>query len=809
MNLFEKQIEIEEISFFEKVDKNTVLLEKTKIDNTVGFQFLFNKCLIDFEPILEQFKKKNSNEFIKKLDNKIFINFFLSNILKGEIEDLSLIKVYKNVYKDILNNMNYNEYKKTDKVYFNLIKDKKHKMGKLYTLNSMTNLFRKNRNFEKQNVFEEKDFNELVRMCMKCIYQTNIFKINILKVYKNYKTLMKTNITLDKELFEKIDEINMLNTLKDFYYLPMVSKPISWKEGERGGYYTNYPSYTLLKESRKLNENILNENYKNKDLLNCLNVLQNTKYKINEFILNEFSFILNEVGGGVCDIPLVNGYKLPENVVVEDEENLTEQEKLEIKENRRKIAYIRQYNERMKQKVLSYKLIEKIALEFKQYENIYFVYNYDFRGRVYTLQSYLTTQGLEVAKAMLDLQGKKIGNDIKTINNLKVHIVNSYGNDKCTIEEAISWFDKNEEMILKCGEEPRLNKEWYYTDKPFSFLRGCKEWYDYKKSGYSPDFITTMICYIDGKCNGTQHMSAMALDKETAELVCVIGDKPRDLYQEFLNILKEELKKGESDLEKEIFEKVDRKMVKRNVMTTSYSATVAGFKQQILDELKDRNNKLGPNKRFFKNGDYFVAEFLSKKNMELMKKVLKSTVLVQEFLKECVSIYFKLGCGNSIKFSNNVGFVVQQNYFKEEKIKVKTYLKTFKVKRKKTHTYTSYFKETDEVNLIESKNGISPNFTHSQDSGHLVRVVNRIGKDISVVHDSFGTYCCDIENLKNVLKEEFVNIYKEDVLLKFRNDLINSCSNDKKKLLKEKLPTFERFHTFKIEEVLDSVYFFR
>ena len=38
----------------------------------------------------------------------------------------------------------------------------------------------------------------------------------------------------------------------------------------------------------------------------------------------------------------------------------------------------------------------------------------------------------------------------------------------------------------------------------------------------------------------------------------------------------------------------------------------------------------------------------------------------------------------------------------------------------------------------------------------------------SVVHDSFGTHACDIEQLGVVLREKFIEVYKEDVLDNFR-----------------------------------------
>ena len=41
-------------------------------------------------------------------------------------------------------------------------------------------------------------------------------------------------------------------------------------------------------------------------------------------------------------------------------------------------------------------------------------------------------------------------------------------------------------------------------------------------------------------------------------------------------------------------------------------------------------------------------------------------------------------------------------------------------------------------------------------------------ESFAVVHDSFGTHACDMEDLSTVIRQEFVKIYSEDVLQNFK-----------------------------------------
>ena len=69
-------------------------------------------------------------------------------------------------------------------------------------------------------------------------------------------------------------------------------------------------------------------------------------------------------------------------------------------------------------------------------------------------------------------------------------------------------------------------------------------------------------------------------------------------------------------------------------------------------------------------------------------------------------------------------------------------------------------------------------------------------QSFAVIHDSFGTHACDMEILSAVLRKTFIELYSEDVLLKFSEEQT------------EALPELPKYGTLNINEVKDAEFFF-
>ena len=89
---------------------------------------------------------------------------------------------------------------------------------------------------------------------------------------------------------------------------------------------------------------------------------------------------------------------------------------------------------------------------------------------------------------------------------------------------------------------------------------------------------------------------------------------------------------------------------------------------------------------------------------------------------------------------------------------------------------------SNNADSVKQVNGIAPNFIHSLDSCHMMKMINRANAEgissFHCVHDSFGTHAADIERLSDIVKEEFISIYSEDVLENFKKEIELQTSVD-------------------------------
>ena len=70
--------------------------------------------------------------------------------------------------------------------------------------------------------------------------------------------------------------------------------------------------------------------------------------------------------------------------------------------------------------------------------------------------------------------------------------------------------------------------------------------------------------------------------------------------------------------------------------------------------------------------------------------------------------------------------------------------------------------------LTKIANAVAPNFVHSLDASHLDRVVLRAhaeGMHPVTIHDDFGVHADDTERFHQIIREEFVAMYRDNTIL--------------------------------------------
>lgn len=255
-------------------------------------------------------------------------------------------------------------------------------------------------------------------------------------------------------------------------------------------------------------------------------------------------------------------------------------------------------------------------------------------------------------------------------------------------------------------------------------------------------------------------------------------------------------------------ERLPRRGIKKAIMTYPYSATLRGMTKDLQDDelhkrwrhsepdtesqeehvYMDLNDTLEPQQRFV----------LSWILCEVIRKAIQGSFPVVDALLGWFGTVARTVAmdGNVIHWSSPTGFIVCQDYRKENKIKISALGKRF-----------VYYEKLEEQNPRKHQSALAPNFIHSCDAAHMMRTVNAAFdkgiRSFRIIHDSYATHASDMDTLSAILREEFVKMYSEtDLLGKFVQDLTKNTGTTKP----IHAPPVE--NTLYLDQVKKSKYFF-
>lgn len=499
-------------------------------------------------------------------------------------------------------------------------------------------------------------------------------------------------------------------------------------------------------------------------------------------------------------------------------------------------------------------------------KTFYHLFYLDFRGRAYPATAYLHHQGSDVARGLL-LRDDKAPLGEHGYKWLLVSAANNWGGDsgrvdgkktdKIPILEREAWALENLDNLIGYAQYPRENMGWMEADKPWQFLAVCLELHMVKfhlDFGHPlEEYESNLEVYLDGTCNGHQHLAALTKDETIAAQVNLTPSKyPADLYGfvarnvwaeienryqmlspqkvqlgkeylEELNSYKEayhtakgsdaknktraeliafkEVNKKHSDYAAIIFwrevkdSKERRKVVKRNVMTIPYGASAYGLGEQIIQDSKRYGIP------YLYNIEYKFASYLGRLVYTTCTKHLARSIDLLNHFEDC---------GKEAEMRNDylswvvplTGFPVTQHYI-EGKVK-KTWIQYGPREGEKLKT--NQYSNTKQVLLsyleqpIPSRNkqaqGAAPNIIHSLDAAHLAFTVASSDYPITTIHDSFGALAGHTEYLYKHVRSTFVFLYEDFDPLNYISESIDLEIDD-----------IDR-GTYEVKDTLESEYAF-
>lgn len=634
------------------------------------------------------------------------------------------------------------------------------------------------------------------------------------------KTVLIVNIS--DAAFTAIEQTEAARALLCPMYMPMIVPPADW-EGPLGGgyisaavpplYLVKTPNRTYLKDLSRIPM---------PEVYDAINTLQRTPMRVNSWILEMFKEV-SKLPGPVAGLPA--NELLPEPPKPPDIETNDIARKLW----RDKAAEVWRRNYQTKSHKILYAQIESTADRFVGEEAIYYPYQMDFRGRVYTIPTGLHPQGNDLAKSLLEYaEGKPIETE-EAASALFVHAANCYGLDKLSLDDRVKWVKDRIGMIAGCASDPVEKTAWMDADEPWQFLRACSEIVGFMSDGYG--FVSHISVAMDATCSGLQHFSAMLLDQKGAEATNLVpAPTPRDIYADVAEAATKRLEaiatpKWTGNLppfpslkavaEEAIAEKViawkeiaypfmasawlkygvDRSTVKRCVMTLPYGATKFSHRTFILDHIEKRT-KRGEEHPFdvlHKEAANFLADIV----WEAIQDHVKVATDIMSWLRECA----RLASADNLPISwvTPCGFPVLQAYQRNRAKVVELSLG----ERQRVITLTE---TSGRIDAAKQANGFSPNFVHSCDAASLMKAVNRAAKQgvtgFTVIHDSFGCHAADAYTLGSAVRDTFVEMYTEQaVLADLHDELKLSLPAD------AKIPPLPPQGDLDLSQVAESLYF--
>ena len=455
-----------------------------------------------------------------------------------------------------------------------------------------------------------------------------------------FRLTAEGRLDLTPEALDKLEDISSDLILRRLVGVPMTSEPLCWAEG-----VLHIPTpediplpYPLVRSFQKPVRAHVEKAIRSgqaAQVLEALNAIQSVLWAINEPIAKLVRHCY-EHHIAVPGLPSRKDLPKPEHPQAWEE--MTKDQRYAWRRKANEIATVNRglIGERI---ILARDLA---TAEYLAGSKFWIPHNIDYRGRVYGIPHFQFQRQPHIRAMFQFAEGQLV--DAEGLYWLKVHLANVGDFNKISkapFDKRVWWVDDNLERLIATAADPLADLWWLEADKTFMFVAACmalRDAYDNKPVRLPVSF--------DGSCSGLQHLAAMSRCEQTGELVNLKNAKqPQDIYQTVANSVKTKVqadlcsertynfKTSEegvtrtvriADLAKLVMDYgVSRSLVKRNVMTYSYSSKRAGMQEQILEDtmrplqLQVLSGELDAHP-FGEDGGYAAARYLSEVTLSLI-----------------------------------------------------------------------------------------------------------------------------------------------------------------------------------------------
>jgi DNA-directed RNA polymerase len=584
---------------------------------------------------------------------------------------------------------------------------------------------------------------------------------------------------------------------------PCVEPPIDWTSGTDGGFHTP----RMRRAAPMLVRGPASSRHPYREaampiVLAAINAMQRTGWRISQPMLD---IVLEVAANGGCKAggeivssdfapkPVMPDWLTPDMTV----ESMTAAQEQQFRAWKLRLAEWYTSRKINGSKYNRFYAASRTATAFRDCPELYFVHFADTRGRVYPYTYGVSPQGSDLQRALIEFAEGKPLDTPDAVRWFLIHGANKFGFDKADLMTRALWAESRSELWLHIAVDPLNHREWEEADKPLQFLAWVLEYAEWMNAGGA--FVSHLPISMDGSCNGLQNLSAMLRDEVGGAATNLTeSDTMSDIYKIVAERTLERMSAHIPETPEEAVAKerwlahgINRKVVKRTVMTTPYGVTQQAAVKYIVSDYLSQRTDTGFDRREWRKAAYFLMKFLWPaigdvvvKGRQIMTWLKKgSGKIVGGFEKDQEPV---------IWWVTPSGFPASQCYFEMELHRIRTHLHG----EEKIRVYS----ETDAPDSNKHMSGMAPNFVHSMDASHLHLTANAAKDEgigsLAMIHDDYGTHAADAGKLFRIIREQFVSMYE---------------AHDPLRSLQAKYPEVgvppER-GTLDIREVLRSKFFF-
>ena len=504
---------------------------------------------------------------------------------------------------------------------------------------------------------------------------------------------------------------------------PMTIEPNDWTTETPGGYLLNevMRGHHMVRRGKPTL-------IQGETPIDFLNKIQKVGYVLNDHVVN-VARTFQERGVEVGKfIPVVEMPLPPKPPDIADN-------KESRKDYRRRAAEVCNTNAQAFMKSCRTRMTMNAVEIFSKYEKFYIPWSFDYRGRAYPIPAFLTPQDTDFGKSLLKFHEQSFMTP-EAEAWLAFQVATTYGLDKATMQERQQWVKDNQSLITRVAEDPIRNlSDWDEVDEPWQFMAACEEYYACVMTCSRQH--TSLPVATDATCSGLQILAGLAKDASTAKLVNVLpSDKPQDAYK----VVAEQATPNVPDSIKPY---MDRKTVKRVVMTVPYNAKPYSNRGYIREALKEKGVEV--------DKDDLTATV--KAVRDAMNVIVPGPMAVMSWIESEVGNAIDRGL-TEITWVTPSGFSVTQRLMKPDVKNIELQL----LGRCKVKVSTG---DTDEVDKAHHKNATAPNLIHSLDASLLHLSALRFNAPISLIHDSVLCRATDMSILSDIVRETYMHLFAE------------------------------------------------